>query len=91
LSRILLVYQPYGEATAAEARRVATYLDARGEQYDLCSTHELAGYSVEGVRLAVSFGGDGTALRTARLVSSARAAVVPVAQLPRGAVHIGAS
>jgi NAD+ kinase len=78
VSRILLVYQPYGEATVAEARRVADYLQARGERYDLCSTHELSGRSVNGVRLALSFGGDGTALRTARLVCGEGAPVVPI-------------
>lgn len=78
MKRILLVYQPYSDAPAAEARRVAGYLAARGEPYDLRSTHELAEYAVEDVRLAISFGGDGTALRTARLVCTARAPVIPV-------------
>lgn len=78
MKRILLVYQPYSEAPAIAARQVARYLEARGEAYDLCSTHELSGYAVDEVRLAISFGGDGTALRTARLVCLARVPVVPV-------------
>ena len=78
MKRILLVYQPYADAPASEARRVAAYLDARGEPYDICSTHDLGEYPADNVRLAVSFGGDGTALRTARLVCTAHAPVIPV-------------
>jgi NAD+ kinase len=78
MKRILLVYQPYSDAPAAEARRVASYLEAHGEAFDLRSTHELGEYLPDDIRLAISFGGDGTALRTARLVCTARAPVIPV-------------
>jgi NAD+ kinase len=75
---IALVYQPYGEATLLAARQTGEYLAARSVEYELCSAHELTSYPAGGVRLAVCFGGDGTALRTARWLSPAHAPVVPV-------------
>jgi NAD+ kinase len=78
VNELVLVYQPYVPATLALARSVAAYLDTRRNSHELQSAHELTDRSHAGVRLAVCFGGDGTALRTARWLSGGEAAVVPV-------------
>jgi NAD+ kinase len=75
---VLLVHQPYVPATLAVAQTVVTHLERREIPFRLCSAHELANEPRDGVRLAVCFGGDGTALRTARWLSGSRAPVVPV-------------
>jgi NAD+ kinase len=78
VNELVLVYQPYVPATLALARSVAAYLDTRRNSHELQSAHDLTDRSHAGVRLAVCFGGDGTALRTARWLSGGEAAVVPV-------------
>jgi NAD+ kinase len=78
VSDVVLVYQPYVPATLAAAKLIAEYLDSRRNSHQLQSAHELSSQSQAGVRLAVCFGGDGTALRTARWLSTAPAPVVPV-------------
>jgi NAD+ kinase len=76
LSDVVLVYQPYVPATLEAAERVATYLNGR-RPLELLSAHDLS-TPPKGVKLAVCFGGDGTALRTARWLSAEQAPVVPV-------------
>ena len=78
MKEVILVYQPYVPATLAIAESVAAYLDARRNSHQLQSARELEDHPSVGVRLAVCFGGDGTALRTARWLSSGTAPVVPV-------------
>jgi len=75
---ILLVHQPYVPATLAAAQTVVAYLDQRDVAYHLCSAQELASEPPDAVRLAICFGGDGTALRTARWLSGTAAPVIPV-------------
>jgi NAD+ kinase len=78
VKEVVLVYQPYVPATLAMAESVAAYLDARRNSHELQSARELESRSCDRVRLAVCFGGDGTALRTARWLSSGTGPVVPV-------------
>jgi NAD+ kinase len=75
---VLLVHQPYVPATLAAAQTVVASFEQRGVPYRLCSAHDLASERHDLVRLAVCFGGDGTALRTARWLSGSGAPVIPV-------------
>lgn len=75
---VVLVYQPYVPATLAAAESVGRFLAERRTPYEVCSAHELAGRDDAGVGLAICFGGDGTALRTARWLSTARVPVLPI-------------
>lgn len=78
MKQVALVHQPYVPATLDAAREVATYLEGRSRGYRVCSAHDLANEPVDEIGLAVCFGGDGTALRTARWLSGCEAPVVPV-------------
>ena len=77
MSEVVLVYQPYVPATLHAAEAVAAYLDGR-RPLELRSAHDLSGEPPADVRLGICFGGDGTALRTARWLSADRVPVVPV-------------
>ena len=76
--QVALVHQPYVPATLAEAERVARYLERLGRGFTICSAHDLAHCQIDHVELAICFGGDGTALRTARWLAAGPAAVLPV-------------
>lgn len=78
MKEVVLVYQPYVPATLEAARGLASYLDSSNNSHDLVSAHELGSCSNAGVRLAVCFGGDGTALRAARWLSSCGVPVLPI-------------
>jgi NAD+ kinase len=75
---VVLIFQPYVPATQVVAEQVARYLDERRVSYLLHSAHDLGQEPPAGVRLAVCFGGDGTALRSARWLSGVRVPVAPV-------------
>lgn len=77
MREVVLVYQPYVPATQRAAEAVASYLDGRTE-HELRSAHDLGDRPRQGTLLAVCFGGDGTALRTARWLSVERTPVLPV-------------
>jgi NAD+ kinase len=76
--QIVLVHQPYVPATLAAAERVGRYLARQGKRFIVCSAHDLAHCEVGAVDLAVCFGGDGTALRTARWLAESETPVVPI-------------
>lgn len=78
MKKVALVYQPYVPATLSAAQAVADYLERRSNPHQLVSAHALSDYVPHDVRLAICFGGDGTALRTARWLSEVQAPVVPV-------------
>jgi NAD+ kinase len=63
---VALVHQPYRPETAASAREVGAWLESRGAAWELLSAFELDRYDPTAFTLALSFGGDGTTLRTAR-------------------------
>lgn len=78
MKKVALVYQPYVPATLIAAQSVADYLERRSSPYQLISAHALSNCSADDIRLAICFGGDGTALRTARWLSGVQVPVVPV-------------
>jgi NAD+ kinase len=76
--RVALVHQPYRAETAEAARVIAPHLDARGVEWSLLSAFELEGARPSDYALALSFGGDGTTLRTARWACATGLPIVPV-------------
>ena len=76
--RVALVHQPYRPETAEKARTFTPLLDARGARWSLLSAFDLDDDSPSEYTLALSFGGDGTTLRTARWASASGLPVVPV-------------
>lgn len=77
-NEVVLVYNANVPSTRLTAESIAAYLDQRRNSHLLSSAHDLIHHEPVGVRLAVCFGGDGTALRTARWLAGWRAPVVPV-------------
>jgi NAD+ kinase len=75
---VALIYQPFRPETHLAAQRCAELLRAHGVAGDLLQAMDLTGASPAGYRLAITFGGDGTALRGATWLAGTRVPVVPV-------------
>jgi NAD+ kinase len=75
---VALVHQPYRPETAQSAGLAGTWLESRGSTCELLSAFELDGHDAAPFGLALSFGGDGTTLRTARWAVRAKLPIVPV-------------
>jgi NAD+ kinase len=78
MSHVALIHQPYRPETAEVANHVRTLLERRRVEATLLSAFELDPTAAGGYDLAVSFGGDGTTLRTARWAALAQVPIVPV-------------
>jgi NAD+ kinase len=75
---VALVHQPYRPETAQSAGLAGTWLESRGSTCELLSAFELDGHDASPFGLALSFGGDGTTLRTARWAVRAGLPIVPI-------------
>lgn len=64
--RLALVHQPYRPETARSAAAIGAWLEAHGSSFELLSAFDLDQVDPSRFGLALSFGGDGTTLRTAR-------------------------
>lgn len=78
MNEVVLVYNANVASTRVVAESVAAYLDERRNSHAVSSAHDLVSLAQQGVRLAICFGGDGTALRTARWLAGTRTPVVPI-------------
>ena len=78
MMRVALVYQPYRPETAEHARETGAWLDTRSVKCELLSAFELERDDPGRFGLALSFGGDGTTLRTARWSVRAGVPIIPV-------------
>jgi len=78
MMRVALIHQPYRPETAESAGQTGAWLDSRGIGQALLSAFELERHDPSRFDLALSFGGDGTTLRTARWAIRAGVAIVPV-------------
>ena len=78
MSHVALIHQPYRPETAEVANHVRTLLERRQVEATLLSAFDLDPTTAGGYDLAVSFGGDGTTLRTARWAALAQVPIVPV-------------
>jgi NAD+ kinase len=78
MTRVALIHQPYRPETAEVARDVAAILASRRVESELLSAFELDPATAADFTLALSFGGDGTTLRTARWAAAAHLPIVPV-------------
>ncbi len=76
--RVALIYQPFREETHIAARHAAAILESRNVQTDLLQAFDLQGVPTDPFRFAVTFGGDGTALRAAAWLVDADIAIVPI-------------
>jgi len=75
---VALVFQPFRAETRIPAQRCAEVLAARGVGCELLPAFELGGVSSDRFRLALTFGGDGTALRAAAWLLSSATPIVPI-------------
>ena len=79
LSRALLVYQPLVDGAHALADQCASICSGQGVEPSVVSSWDLDGFApCVGEALAVTFGGDGTILRVARLVAGSDTRIVGV-------------
>lgn len=79
MPRVALVYQPMVEAALELARRCQEPLAARGLEPSILSSVELTPDArSDDLQIALTFGGDGTILRTARWLAGAEVPVIGV-------------
>ncbi|HYU19045.1 MAG TPA: NAD(+)/NADH kinase [Chloroflexota bacterium] len=78
MMRVALIHQPYRPETGQCARDAAGWLESQHCKSQLLSAFELDRHDPTPFGLALSFGGDGTTLRTARWASGAGLPIVPV-------------
>lgn len=78
LSHVALIHQPYRPETGEVAAHVRAMLERRRVEATLLSAFDLDPTVAGGYDLALTFGGDGTTLRTARWAAMAQVPIVPV-------------
>ncbi|MCC7371046.1 MAG: NAD(+)/NADH kinase [Chloroflexi bacterium] len=78
MTHVALVHQPYRPETGEIAAHVRTQLEQRGVETEVLSAFELDPADAGRFTLALTFGGDGTTLRTARWAAEAHVPIVPV-------------
>jgi NAD+ kinase len=78
VAKIALVHQPYRPDTGEIARRVERWLASNGHDARLLSAFELVDGCCTTHDLALSFGGDGTTLRTARWAARGGVPIIPI-------------
>ena len=78
MSHVALIHQPYRPETGEVAEHVRRLLERRRVESELLSAFELDPTAAHQYRLALTFGGDGTTLRTARWSAVAKVPIVPV-------------
>jgi len=78
MSHVALIHQPYRPETGEVAAHVRGLLDRRGVDSEILSAFDLDPTGAHQYRLALTFGGDGTSLRTARWAAMAQVPIVPV-------------
>jgi NAD+ kinase len=78
MSHVALIHQPYRPETGEVANHVRELLEGRRVEATLLSAFELDPTAAAGYDLALTFGGDGTTLRTARWAATERVPIVPV-------------
>ncbi len=79
MNRVALIFQPLVPTAQDLARRCAEAYHDRGLEWELISAADIDGAPPPpGLRLAVTFGGDGTILRAARWLSHASVPIVGV-------------
>jgi NAD+ kinase len=76
--RVALVHQPYRPETAECATQTGDWLATRSAECELLSAFELDRHDAKRFGLALSYGGDGTTLRTARWAAPIGLPIVPV-------------
>jgi NAD+ kinase len=79
MTRVALIHQPYRPDTAEAARQVAKMLADLKVEHGLLPAFDLDPSTAPEYTLALSFGGDGTTLRTARWAADAQVPIVPIA------------
>jgi NAD+ kinase len=75
---VALIHQPYRPETGEVAYHVQKLLERREARGTLLSAFELDPATAREFTLAMTFGGDGTTLRTARWAADAQVPIVPV-------------
>jgi NAD+ kinase len=78
MTHVALIHQPYRPETGEVAEHVRQLLARRNVESALLSAFELDPAGAHQYRLALTFGGDGTTLRTARWAAVAKVPIVPV-------------
>jgi NAD+ kinase len=78
MTYVALIHQPYRPETGEVAEHVRQLLARRNVESELLSAFDLDPSGAHQYRLALTFGGDGTTLRTARWSAVARVPIVPV-------------
>jgi NAD+ kinase len=78
MSHVALIHQPYRPETGEVASQVRALLERRRVEATLMSAFELDPATAGMFDLALTFGGDGTTLRTARWAALAQVPIVPV-------------
>ena len=78
MSHVALIHQPYRPETAEVAGHVRDLLKRRHVEATLLSAFDLDPTAAHHYTLALTFGGDGTTLRTARWAAMAKVPIVPV-------------
>jgi NAD+ kinase len=78
MAHVALIHQPYRPETGDVAGHVRHLLGERRVECTLLSAFDLDPASAEQYSLALTFGGDGTTLRTARWAAGAQVPIVPI-------------
>ena len=79
MAQVLLTYQPAVDSARPLAEACGHELERRGKSWEILSSRDLLlETSADGVELVVTFGGDGTILRTARWLAGRRIPIIGV-------------
>jgi NAD+ kinase len=78
MTHVALIHQPYRPETGEVAEHVRGLLERRHVEATLLSAFDLDPTAAGNYGLALTFGGDGTTLRTARWAALAQVPIVPV-------------
>jgi NAD+ kinase len=79
VERVAVIYQPVLDDAKALAERCAEYVARSGRESQLYSSWDLGpALATDGLKLAITFGGDGTILRVARWLAASDVPIVGV-------------